>query len=64
MHMEDRDGFDDRYHRRSIVEAVYAALKAMFGNSLRTRIPPTQTAEIMMRILEHSIISIWLPGRR
>ena len=55
MYMEDRDGFDDRYHQRSVVEAVYAALKAMFGNSLRTRIPPTQTTEIMMHVLNYNV---------
>ena len=51
MYNEDRAGFDDRYHQRGMAEAVYAALKAMFGNSLRTRIPPTQTTEIMMHVL-------------
>ena len=33
MYKEDRIGLDDRYHKRSIVEAVYAAFKAMFRNS-------------------------------
>ena len=67
MYREDRKQFDERYHRNhhsSIVEAVYAALKAMYGGSLRTRTPQTQTTEAMMHVLEHSITSRWRPGRR
>ena len=64
MYMDDREQFDERYHPRSIVEAVYAALKAMYGDSLRTRTPHTQTTEAMLHVLEHSTTSRWLPGRR
>ena len=55
MYREDRKQFDERYHPSSIVEAVYAALKAMYGGSLRTRTPKTQTTEVMMRALNYNI---------
>ena len=55
VYREDRKRFDGRCHPRSIVEAVYAALKAMYGGSLRTRTPKTQTAEAVMHVLNYSI---------
>ena len=55
MYREDREQFDERYHPRSIVEAAYAALKAMYGGSLRTRTPKTQTTEAMMHVLNYNI---------
>ena len=55
MYREDRKQFDERYHPRSIVEAVYAALKAMYGGSLRTRTPKTQTTEAVMHVLNYNI---------
>ena len=53
VYREDRKQFDERCHPRSIVEAVYAALKAMYGGSLRTRTPMTPTAEAMI----HSVLA-------
>ena len=43
MYQNSKEEFDGRYHKRSIAEAVYAAIKAMYGNALRTRIMRTQT---------------------
>lgn len=55
MYENDRDQFDERYHQRSIVEAVYSAIKAMYGASLRTRLVPTQTTEAMMHVILYNV---------
>lgn len=55
LYMNDRDRFDERYHQRSIVEAVYSAIKAMYGASLRTRLMPTQTIEAMTHVTLYNI---------
>lgn len=55
LYMNDRDRFDERYHQRSIVEAVYSAIKAMYGASLRTRFMPTQTTEAMTHVMLYNI---------
>ena len=39
IHMEGREKFGGRHHPRGVAEAVYAALKAMYGDSLRTQTP-------------------------
>lgn len=51
----DRDQFDGRYHQRSIVEAVYSAIKAMYGASLRTRLVSTPTTEAMMHVILYNV---------
>ena len=55
LYENDQDQFDGRYHQRSIVEAVYSAIKAMYGNSLRTRLVPTQTVEAMTHVILYNI---------
>lgn len=47
--------FDSRYHQRSIVEAVFAAIKTMYGNSLRTRTPSNQGKEMALRVILYNI---------
>ena len=47
MYQDNREEFDKHYHQCSIVEAVYAAIKAMYGDSLRTRLLKIQTVETM-----------------
>ena len=51
MYQNSKEEFDGRYHKRSIAEAVYAAIKATCGNALRTRIMRTQTTEAMMHAM-------------
>ena len=53
-----RDGlarFMDEYHQRSIVEAVFGAIKKMYGNHLRGRRRARQSREIAIRIICYNI---------
>ena len=59
MYQNSKEEFDGRYHKRSIAEAVYAAIKAMYGNALRTRIMRTQTTEAMMHAVVWCATSRW-----
>ena len=51
MCQNSKEEFDGRYHKRSMAEAVYAAIKATCGNALRARIMRTQTTEAMMHAM-------------
>ena len=54
MYENDQDQFDERYRQRSI-EAVYSAIKAMYGASLRTRLVSTRTTEAMMHVILYNV---------
>ena len=41
----------DEYHQRSIVEAVFGAIKRMYGNRLRSRRRARQSREIAIRVI-------------
>ena len=47
--------FYSRYHQRSIVEAVFAAIKTMYNYRLRTRKPENQRREIGMHVVCYNI---------
>lgn len=54
-----RRAFDLRaYHRRSLVESYFSALKRRYGGSLRCRSARTQRAEITGRIILKNLISL------
>ena len=36
LYMDDREAFDSEYHRRSVMESVFAALKKMYGDCTRS----------------------------
>ena len=53
-----RDGsarFMDEYHQRSIIEAVFGAIKKMYGNHLRGRRLVRQNREVAIRIICYNI---------
>ena len=53
-----RDGlarFMDEYHQRSIIEAVFGAIKRMYGNHLRSRRRARQSREIAIRVICYNI---------
>ena len=53
-----RDGlarFMDEYHQRSIIEAVFGAIKRMHGNRLRSRRRARQSREIAIRVVCYNI---------
>lgn len=57
-----RSGPPAPYHS-SIVGAVYAAFKTVFGDSPSTRTPNTQVTEATLHVLEHSTASRWRPAK-
>ena len=54
LYMNGRDRFGERYRQRSMVEAAYSAIKAMYGASLRTRLMPTWTTEATTHVIATS----------
>lgn len=48
---DDKDGFMDEYHQRSIIEAVFGAIKTMYGNHLRSTRHDRQRREIAARVI-------------
>ena len=57
MHGDDHDKFMDEYCRRSIIEAVFGAVKRMHGDHLKSHIVDYSQREIAVRIICHNI---WL----
>ena len=43
------------YHQRSIIEAVFGAIKRMYGNHLRSRRRARQSREIAIRVICYNI---------
>ena len=55
LYNDNPEEFYSRYHQRSIVEAVFAAIKTMYGYRLRTRKPENQKREIGMHVTGYNI---------
>ena len=53
--MDDRDKFDSQYHQRSIIEAVFAALKKMYGDCTRCRKHENRTKEIAICVMCYNV---------
>ena len=45
----------DEYHQHSIIEAVFGAIKKMYGNHLRSRRRARQSREIAIRVICYNI---------
>ena len=52
---EHRAEFEEHYHRRSNVEAVFAALKKKLGETLRSRDPIAQINELLAKVLAYNL---------
>ena len=55
LSVQDSDTFKSEYHQRSIIEAVFGAIKKMYGNDTRCHKPENQRREIAIRILCYNI---------
>ena len=53
-----REEFLERYHQRSNVESTFMAIKAKFGNSVRSKTPVAQGNEVLCKILCHNICCV------
>ena len=53
--VQDPDTFKPEYHQRSIIEAVFGAIKKMYGNHTRYHKSENQCMEIAIRIICYSI---------
>ena len=54
-HRDELARFMDEYHQRSIIEAVFGAIKKMYGNHLRSRRRARQSREIAIRVICYNI---------
>ena len=55
LYMDDRDTFDSEYHQRSVIEAIFAAIKKMYGDCTRCRRRDNRTKEILIRVMCYNI---------
>ena len=55
LYVSDPTRFKLEYHQRSIIEAVFGAIKKMYGNHIRCRRRGNQYREIAMRIICYNI---------
>ncbi len=51
----NRDEFDRRYHVRSNVESVFAAIKTKFGETIKSKNPTAQVNEAYCKIIAYNI---------
>ena len=58
--MLDRQAFMARYHKRSNVESTFSAIKAKFGNAVRSKSPVGQINEVLCKVLCHNICTLIL----
>ena len=54
-HGDDPERFMSKHHRRSIIGAVFGAIKRMYGNRLRGRRFTRQKREVAIRVICHTI---------
>ena len=54
-HRDDLERFMSEYHQRSIIEAVFGAIKKMYGNHLRGRRFTRQKREVAIRVICYNI---------
>ena len=54
-HRNELARFMDEYHQRSIIEAVFGAIKKMYGNHLRGRRRARQSREVAIRAICYNI---------
>lgn len=53
-----REKFDENYHKRSNVEAVFSALKRKFGETIRSRTPVAQINEVLCKLIAYNLTVI------
>ena len=53
-----REEFLASYHQRSNVESTFMAIKAKFGNAVRSKTPVAQANEVLCKILCHNICCV------
>jgi len=55
LYQDNQDEFDKHYHKRSLVESVFAVLKGVFGNSLSSKKKLIQRKELALRVICYNI---------
>ena len=55
LSVQDPDTFKSEYHQRSVIEAVFGAIKKMYGNHTRCHKPENQCREIAIRVICYNI---------
>ena len=62
LFQDNQDEFDRHYHKRSLVESVFAVLKRIFGNSLSLKNKLVQRKELVLRVICYNIRVVNLMG--
>ncbi len=55
FYLMHRDEFLKIYHRRSNAESTFSAIKRVFGDFIRSRVPIAQVNEVLLKVLAHNI---------
>lgn len=55
LFQDNQDEFDRHYHKRSLVESVFAVLKGIFGNNLSSKNKLVQRKELALRVICYNI---------
>ena len=55
LFQDNQDEFDKHYHKRSLVESVFAVLKGIFGNNLSSKNKLVQRKELALRVICYNI---------
>jgi transposase len=55
LFQDNQDEFEKHYHKRSLVESVFAVLKGIFGNNLSSKNKLVQRKELAFRVICYNI---------
>ena len=55
---ERRDEFMAHYHKRSNVESTFSAIKAKFGDSVRSKTDTAMTNEVLCKVICHNVCCV------
>lgn len=55
LFQDNQDEFNKHYHKRSLVESVFAVLKGIFGNNLSSKNKLVQRKELALRVICYNI---------
>ena len=50
-----REEFLEKYHRRSLIESAFSAVKRVFGDTIRSRTQVAMGNEVLTRLIAHNI---------
>jgi len=55
---EHKEEYEKHYHRRSVVEGIFNAVKERFGREVASKIRHNQNVEVLCRVLAWNILAL------